>query len=101
MTKRKLKSFGIRFIGPYSPQLFKAVFVDHDWKTQYDQYTIGTGESKAVAALRAVSHLKDVEDLRGDIDAHVQYQLNENATVIEGDGMCSVYCIIGIEVDDD
>lgn len=100
MSNRKLAKFGIRFMGPHTPELFKALFVEHNWKQEYGQYAIGTGESKAIAAIRAVSHLNDVEDLRGDIDAQVQCHLNDLATCIEGEGRCKVYCIVGIEVED-
>lgn len=96
----KLKSFRAQFMGPYSAELFKAVFIPDEWSSNYTQFAIGTGESRAVASARAVNHLEGVDDLLGDIDAQLQCVLTDKATNVEGDEFCSVYCIIGIEVED-
>lgn len=98
---KQLKRIAIRFYGPHSPDLFKLIFVRDEWDVNYDHFVVGTGESRAVAAARAVSHMRDLEvkEIIGDIEAQVQCVLPRNAAEIEGDNICQLYCVIGLDVE--
>jgi len=102
MTKvpKRLIKFGMQFKGPHNDQLFEALFVAHEWEVEYDKYFIGTGESKAVAMTRALSHMKGsgLAPIFHEIEGEALFQcpINHISAFIEGDGVCQVYCIIGI-----
>jgi hypothetical protein len=96
---KRLVELGIRFYGPQAPELFKASYVEPD---KYDHVVIGTGESRAVAAARAVSHMRDlgVQNIKEAIEEHVQVVLTPDCTEIEaGDSELNMYCVIGIRVE--
>jgi hypothetical protein len=69
----------------------------------FDHNVIGTGESKAVAAMRALSHLHDLDlgrKVRADIETQLQATLPGNASYIEAAHPdLNVYCTIGITVE--
>lgn len=103
MTKiaKRLIKFGMRFMGPHSPQLFEALFIKYNWEQEYDHYFIGTGESKAVAMARAMSHMQGygIGPIMHEIQELAQFQLPARAKYIEGSGLVQVYCIIGISAE--
>jgi hypothetical protein len=53
---KRLSMITVRYMGPYSPQLFESLFIANDY-ADFEEVAIATGESKAVAAARAISHL--------------------------------------------
>lgn len=94
---KKLKSYGIWFHGPFSPDLFK--YVHTQPPAVFTDVFIGTGESKAVAAMRALSHIKGAgwASEFSRIEELVKQSLPSHSTTIEGDDQCSVYCVLGLE----
>lgn len=91
----KLEKFGIWFKGPHSEQLFKVLY---NPPSDYDQVFIGSGESKAVAAARALSHTRGcgLSSVYDDLEKLVHRNMPQRSTAIEGDSQCQVYCIIGV-----
>jgi|GEM_PF-6387995 len=94
---KKLKKFALRFYGPYSPDMFKAMYVESDF-AQFDTVVIGTGESKAVAAARALSHLngKGYGPVMDAIIGEIEFIVPKNSHFIEGDDFCMVYCVLAV-----
>ena len=97
MSKR-LTKFYIRFRGPHSALLFKAL---HFPEPDHDTEVIGTGESKAVALARAVAHLRaeGYGDCMDQIQDQIDHQMPAEPHAVEGDELCSVYCIIGVSAE--
>ncbi|MHC4121601.1 MAG: hypothetical protein ACYSWO_29360 [Planctomycetota bacterium] len=97
---KRLTKFGIWFEGPKTPQLFDLCFNrDPDG---FDHAVVGTGESRAVAASRALSHMRDlnVKPIMGDIESHVQRTLGPGCAEIEAaENELNMYCIIAISVE--
>jgi hypothetical protein len=95
---KRLTKFSILFMGPHSAQLFKAVYVP---PTEYDSVFIGTGESKAVASARAMSHMRGAGygSVFNQIEELVQKHMPARPTSIEGNKEAQVYCIIGISAE--
>jgi len=94
----RLTKFGIRFHGPQTPELFDAVPLPHD---EFDHVVVGTGESRAVAASRALAHMRDlnVRGIREDIEAQTQLVLTPECNEVEANshGM-NMYCVVAINV---
>lgn len=97
---KRLKRVGIWFKGPHSAALFKALHTPEKY-CEFDHVVIGTGESRAVAASRAISHMRDlnIRPILEDIQTHVQVQLPPHASDIEAGGLTSIYCIIALDVE--
>lgn len=91
-----LTKIGIRFHGPQTPELFNAC---RSPQPEFDHVVIGTGESRAIAACRAVAHMRDlsVRAIREDIEAQVQLVLTPGCNEVEaGPHDTNMYCVIGI-----
>lgn len=100
MTKR-LSKIGIWFKGPHSAELFKYLYVEESYR-DFDHVRVGSGESMAVAATRAIAHFRDLElphSVMEDIRTHVQIQLPAHADKTEGDQFASMYCIVAISLE--
>lgn len=99
---KRIKSFSIRFYGPHTPDLFKWCFVEDSWD-RYDQYKIGTGESRAVAATRAVSHLASTitmtNSARDTLTQQSQAALPPGAETVEASSGTNMYCVIGVDLE--
>jgi hypothetical protein len=95
----KLEKFGIWFKGPHSEELFKALYVP---PSGFDQIFVGTGESKAVAAARALSHTRGcgLSGIYDELEKLTHRNMPPRSTAIEGDDYCQVYCIIGVGVNE-
>jgi hypothetical protein len=95
----QLTKFGIWFHGPQTPELFDACKPAHP---EFDHVVIGTGESRAVAASRALAHMRDlnIRPIREGIEAQTQVVLTPQCNEVEADchGM-QMYCIIAISVE--
>lgn len=94
---KKLHQYGIWFYGPYSPELFELIYAAPP--AIFTDVFIGAGESKAVAAMRALSHIKgrgwsSCFDL---IEDEVKRALPSHSTTVEGDERCSIYCVLALE----
>ena len=92
----QLDKLRVRFMGPYSAQLFKVAYVE---EPGFDTTVIGTGESKAVAAARALSHLagQGYATIMNQIEDGVQRNLPERATAIEAPELnINVYAVISL-----
>ena len=99
MYAEKLTKFGIWFDGPMSPELFRLQYIE---PAGFDIVVIGTGESRAVAAYRAVSHLegKGVGPVLEQVFDELEFVLNPMSSTIEAEPpKTNMYCIIGIGVD--
>jgi hypothetical protein len=95
----RLTKFGIWFYGPQTPDLFDTIPLPRD---QFDHVVVGTGESRAVAACRALAHMRDldVRDIREDIEAQVQIVLTPAYNEVEaGQHGMNMYCVIAINVE--
>jgi len=92
---KRLTKIGIWFKGPHSADLFEALWI---YPSEFDDVFIGTGESKAVAAMRALAHMqgKGLSAIYEAIEREVQTSMPPRSTTVEGDHNCSVYCIVGI-----
>jgi hypothetical protein len=90
----------VRYMGPYSPQLFESLFIANDY-ADFEEVAIATGESKAVAAARAISHLqgKGFGPIMDQIIEFVEREAPRNSHFVEGDLFCSVYCILGVSAE--
>jgi hypothetical protein len=101
-TAKRLTKFGVRFRGPHSPELFKSLHTGNE-ETHFDHTVIGTGESRAVAAARAMSHLRPLNlghKVLADIEAHVALNMPSNPTAIEApEEFLNIYCILSISVE--
>lgn len=99
---KRLNKIGVWFKGPHTPELFKMLYIKEKYR-EFDHVAVGTGESRAVAAARALSHMRDlnVRPIMDDIQTHVQLQLPRHSNEIEAESGTNMYCIIGIEVDRD
>lgn len=96
---KRLTHFCIRFYGPHGPGLFEACFTKPD---AFDHIVIGTGESRTVAAARALSHMRDlnVQGIREDIEQQVQMVLTPECTEIEApEPEMNMYAVIGLNVE--
>jgi len=95
---QRLSAICVDFKGPHSPDLFKELFVPRE---AFDTYTIGTGESKAVAVTRAISHLigKGYSPILSEIENQVEALMPNNSHYVEGDANCQVYCILYVSAE--
>ena len=94
----RLTKFGIWFHGPQTPELFDACKPTHD---EFDHVVTGTGESRTVAAVRALAHMRDlnVRGIREDIEAQTQLVLTPECNEVEaGSHGMNMYCVIAISV---
>ena len=83
----------IKFFGPYSEKIAKLA-------APTQGVFVGTGASKALATLSALDAYRLVDPVRAHKVAKlVDAQRPVNATELEGDDHCSVYCTI--QVNDD
>ena len=99
MYAKKLTKFGIWFDGPISPELFK---LKYDKPEGFDIIVIGTGESKAVAAYRAISHLegKGVGPVLEQIFDELEFILTPASSAIEAEPPTThIYCTIAVSVE--
>lgn len=94
---KRLESIALFFEGPYSPELFNLMSQVKRF-SNFETVTIGTGESKAVAAVRAIAHLKGkgYGPVMDEINFEVQRLMPAAPHTVEGDSMCQVYCILGV-----
>jgi len=97
---KRLDKIGMWFKGPHSPDLFKALYVESQY-AEFETVSIGTGESKAVAAARAIAHLhgKGYGPVLQEIHDQVERMMPDNSEFVEGDGMSFVYCILGVSAE--
>lgn len=95
---KRLEKFGLLFYGPYSPELFKAVYMEPEG---FETVVIGSGESKAVAAIRAVAHLKGkgYGPVMDKINDEMRFHLPAQPQAVEGDDYCAVYCVLGVSAE--
>ena len=96
---KRLEKFGIWYKGPHSAEMFDAIYIE---PTGFECVVTGTGESKAVAAARALSHLrgKGFGAIMNEIEAEMMFHLPERATAVEApEHFLNVYCIIGISAE--
>lgn len=91
---KRLTKIEVWFKGPHSAELFKARWVE----PEYDLVFIGSGESKTIAADRALALFQGeaLSAIYEDIEKAVRSETPPRAKAIEGDEHCSVYCIVGI-----
>lgn len=95
----RLLKFGIWFKGPQTAELFKYTYHEPQG---FDHVLIGSGESRAVAAARALSRLRDLEvrAIREDIEVQTQLVLRPEYSEVEiTEPETSMYCIIGLNVE--
>jgi len=97
MTKR-LEVIKIDYRGPYSAKLFETIYVK---PTAFQHTVVGTGESHAVAAIRALSHLRDLDlgAAAREIGDAVQQALPANASEIATpQADINIYCVLSFDV---
>jgi hypothetical protein len=98
ISTKRLTELNIEYKGPYSEELFK---ISH--KPKDCQYTVvGAGESHAVAAIRALSHLRNLAlgAARLDIEEKVQQFLPANANAIATpQADINIYCVLSFDVE--
>jgi hypothetical protein len=97
---RHLKVIKIDYRGPFSSELFKVYYV----KPPEFQYTVvGTGESYTIAAVRALSHLRELDlgPVFLEVEEAVQKALPHDASAIatpqEG---VDIYCVLSLDVEE-
>jgi hypothetical protein len=92
---KRLDKIGLWFKGPHSAELFKLLYIE---PVDFETVVIGTGESKAVAATRALAHLKGkgYSPIMQSINDEVQHMMPSAPHAVEGDQYCAVYCILGV-----
>lgn len=98
-TANKLTKFGIWFQGPLDPETFKLIYIEPE---DFDLVVIGTGESQAVAANRALSHLegKGIAAIYSDIYRQTNRVLGKTSALIEApEQNRNIYCIIAISAE--
>ena len=95
---KRLDKFGIWYKGPHSAEMFKVIYQE---PPDFECVVIGSGESKAVAMARALSHLRGegFATIMNQIEGEAHFHLPDRATAIEGDDYCQVYCIIGVSAE--
>jgi len=97
MTKH-LKAIKIDYRGPYSSDLFKTCYVK---PTEFQHTVVGTGESYTIAAVRALSHLRELDlgPVFLEVEEAVQKALPHNASAIATpqDGI-NIYCVLSLDV---
>lgn len=97
---KRLTKINIEYKGPYSEDLFR---ISHSKLTEYQQTVIGTGESHAIAAIRALSHLRNLElgTVFSTIEELVQKSLPANASAIATpQADINIYCVISFDVEE-
>jgi len=92
---KRLEKISIRFMGPHSSDLFKCLYIP---PVDFEHVSIGTGESKSVAATRAIAHLQGegFSPILDEIRDAVSNMMPGAPDAVEGDGFCQIYCIIGV-----
>jgi hypothetical protein len=100
MTKH-LKAIKIDYRGPFSAELFKTCYVK---PTEFQHTVVGTGESYTIAAVRALSHLRELDLGRPvflEVEEAVQQALPHDASAIATpqDGI-DIYCVLSLDVEE-
>ena len=95
---KRLDKIGMWFKGPCSAPLFKLLYIE---PPDFEAVSIGTGESRAIAAVRAIAHLKGkgFGPVMKQINDEVQFILSDASHIVEGDEQCAVYCILGVSAE--
>jgi len=96
---KRLIETRVWFYGPQAPDLF---YASHTDPPGFDHVVIGTGGSKAMAASRALSYLRDLQVLPvlGDIVDKVQASLPLNGGDIEAaDPALDIFCVLAINIE--
>ncbi len=96
-----LKAIKIDYRGPQSAELFKTCYVK---PTEFQHTVVGTGESYTIAAVRALSHLRELDLCRPvflEVEEAVQRSLPPNASAIATpqDGI-NIYCVLSLDVEE-
>ena len=96
-----LKAIKIDYRGPQSAELFNTYYVK---PTEFQHTVVGTGESYTIAAVRALSHLRELDLGRPvflEVEEAVQQALPPNASAIATpqDGV-NIYCVISLDVEE-
>ena len=101
MAVTQIKQYSIRFYGPHSQDLMQYVYTQPP--AVFNDVFIGSGESKAVAAMRALSHMKGAgySEIFTTVEKMIMDSLPSKATTIEGDENCSIYCVLAFEAEHD
>jgi len=100
LPAKKLTKIKIDYVGPYSGELFR---VSHSKLADYQQTVFGAGESHAVAAIRALSHLRSfaLGTAFLEIEEMVQKSLPDNANAIATpQADLNIYCVISFDVEE-
>lgn len=101
IPRKRLEKINIDYRGPHSAELFKASYVK---PTEYQHTVVGTGESHAVAAVRALSHLRNLSlgTVFLTIEEMVQKSLPTNASAIATpQADINIYCVLSITLVED
>jgi hypothetical protein len=97
---KRLEKINIDFRGPHSAELFEASYVK---PTEYQHTVVGVGESHAVAAVRALSHLRNLGLGAAflEIEGMVQKSLPTNANAIATpQADINIYCVLSFNLED-
>jgi len=97
---KHLKAIKIDYRGPFSAELFKTCYVK---PTEFQHTVVGTGESYMIAAVRALSHLRELNlgPAFLEVEAAVQQALPHDASAIATpqDGI-NIYCVLSLDVEE-
>jgi hypothetical protein len=96
---KRLEKFGIWYKGPHSAEMFKVIYIE---PVGFECVVVGSGESKAVAAARAISHLRGegFGAVMNEIEDEMQFHMPDRATAIEApEPFLNVYCIVGVSAE--
>jgi len=88
----------MQFAGPHSDDMVKHGCIDLE-KNGFDHIFIGKGETRMVAAARALGQIADSSQaqLLAPVNSYVQSVLLPESMNIEADGfLCNVFCIIRV-----
>jgi hypothetical protein len=95
---KRLTKIKIDYVGPYSEEVFNASRNPKDY-----QYTVvGSGESHAIAAIRALSNLRNLSlgTVFLSIEEQVQKSLPANAIAIATpQADINIYCVLSFDVE--
>jgi ATP-dependent protease HslVU (ClpYQ) peptidase subunit len=99
ISPKRVTELNIEYKGPYSEELFR---ISHKPK-DYQHIVVGSGESHAVAAIRALSQLRNLElgTVCQDIKEKVQQFLPANANAIATpQADINIYCVLSFDVEE-
>ena len=95
-----LKAIKIDYRGPQSAELFKTCYIK---PTEFQHTVVGTGESCLIAAVRALSHLRELDlgPVFLEVEKAVQQSLPHDASAIATpqDGI-NIYCVLSLDVEE-